>query len=238
MKSQTINLLRKEKTLGNSVQTIIWFICAIGMSFIPSYPVYVGPFYITLAIMMTFALNQSSHDILYTVLLPVRKIDTVKARFLYCGLLEVIVLLAAVLIAVLKHKLHFPQNKAGIDLTIAYFGLQMIIFAVFNSIFLGNVYKDPLKPGLRYLIAAIMYFIIYAICELPMWIYFHFSEAIAAGKTDNVPALAKIGLMLSATEGPLLTKQCIVLFAGFLIFAGSWYLTFRRAARQFENYDM
>ena len=238
MKSQAVNLLRKEITLGNSVQTIIWFICAIGMSFIPSYPVYVGPFYITLAIMMTFALNQSSHDILYTVLLPVRKIDTVKARFLYCGLLEVIVLLAAVLIAVLKHKFHFPQNKAGIDLTIAYFGLQMIIFAVFNFIFLGNVYKDPLKPGLRYLIAAIMYFIIYAICELPMWIYFHFSEAIAAGQTDNVPALAKIGLMLSATEGPLLTKQCIVLFAGFLIFAGSWYLTFRRAARQFENYDM
>ena len=238
MKSQTINLLRKEITLGNSVQTIIWFICAIGMSFIPSYPVYVGPFYITLAIMMTFALNQSSHDILYTVLLPVRKIDTVKARFLYCGLLEVIVLLAAVLIAVLKHKLHFPQNKAGIDLTIAYFGLQMIIFAVFNFIFLGNVYKDPPKPGLRYLIAAIMYFIIYAICELPIWIYFHFSEAIAAGQTDNVPALARIGLMLSATEGPLLTKQCIVLFAGFLIFAGSWYLTFRRAARQFENYDM
>ena len=30
---------------------------------------------------MTFALNQSSHDILYTALLPVRKIDTVKARF-------------------------------------------------------------------------------------------------------------------------------------------------------------
>ena len=238
MKSQTKNLLRKEITLGNSVQTIIWFICAIGMSFIPSYPVYVGPFYITLAIMMTFALNQSSHDILYTVLLPVRKIDTVKARFLYCGLLEVIVLLAAVLIAVLKRQLHFPENKAGIDLTIAYFGLQMIIFAVFNFIFLGNVYKDPLKPGLRYLIAAIMYFIVYAICELPLWIYFHFREAIAAGQTDNAPALARIGLMLSATEGPLLAKQCIVLLAGFLIFSGSWYLTFRRAARQFEDYDM
>ena len=238
MKSQTINLLRKEITLGNSVQTIIWFICAIGMSFIPSYPVYVGPFYITLAIMMTFALNQSSHDILYTVLLPVRKIDTVKARFLYCGLLEVIVLLAAVLIAVLKRQLHFPENKAGIDLTIAYFGLQMIIFAVFNFIFLGNVYKDPLKPGLRYLIAAIMYFIVYAICELPLWIYFHFREAIAAGQTDNAPALARIGLMLSATEGPLLAKQCIVLLAGFLIFAGSWVLTFHRAARQFEKYDM
>ena len=238
MKSQTINLLKKEITLGNSAQTLIWFICAIGMNFIPSYPVYIGPFYITLAIMMTFALNQSSHDILYTVLLPVRKIDTVKARFLYCGLLEVIVLLASVIIAVLKHNLHFPQNKAGIDLTIAYFGLQMIVFAVFNFIFLGNVYKDPLKPGLRYLIAAIVYFIVYAICELPMWSYFHFNSLLSDGKIDSLPSLAKIGLMLNAKEGPLLTKQCIVLLCGLLIFAGSWVLTFRRAARQFEKYDM
>ena len=238
MKSQTINLLKKEITLGNSAQTLIWFICAIGMNFIPSYPVYVGPCYITLAIMMTFALNQSSHDILYTVLLPVRKIDTVKARFLYCGLLEVIVLLASLLIAILKHKLNFPQNKAGIDLTIAYFGLQMIVFAVFNFIFLGNVYKDPLKPGLRYLIAAIMYFVIYAICELPLWTYFHFRSLLADGQIDRLPVLAEIGLMLNATEGSYLTKQCIVLLAGLLIFAGSWWFTFRHAARQFENYDM
>ena len=88
MKSQTLNLLKKELVLGNTMQTIIWSICCFGMFFIPSYPSYVGPFYITLCIMMTFALNQSSHDILYTVLLPVRKIDTVKARFLYCGLTE------------------------------------------------------------------------------------------------------------------------------------------------------
>ena len=92
MKSQTLNLLKKEIVLGNSVQTVCWLICCFGMYFVPSYPCYIGPFYITLAIMLTFALNQSSHDILYTVLLPVRKIDTVKARFLYCGLLEILAL--------------------------------------------------------------------------------------------------------------------------------------------------
>ena len=68
MKSQTLNLLKKEIKLGNSTQSICWTICCFGMYLIPSYPYYVGPFYITLAIMMTFALNQSSHDILYTVL--------------------------------------------------------------------------------------------------------------------------------------------------------------------------
>ena len=120
MKSQTINLLKKELTLGNTVQSICWFICCAGMYFIPSYPSYIGPFYITLAIMMTFALNQSSHDILYTALLPVRKIDTVKARFLYCGLLEICAIAFGVIAAIIKHFVHFPENQAGINLTFAY----------------------------------------------------------------------------------------------------------------------
>ena len=121
MKSQTLNLLKKEIVLGNSVQTVCWLICCFGMYFIPSYPNYVGPFYITLAIMMTFALNQSSHDILYTVLLPVRKIDTVKARFLYCGLLEILALVFAAIALAVRNALGFPGNQAGINLTFAYF---------------------------------------------------------------------------------------------------------------------
>lgn len=238
MKSQTINLLRKEITLGNSIQTICWSICAIGMFFIPSYPAYIGPFYITLAIMMTFALNQASHDILYTVLLPVRKIDTVKARFLLCGSLEVIVMICAALIGILKYVLSFPVNKAGIDINPAYFGLQMITFAVFNFIFLGNVYKDPLKPGLRYLAAAIAYFITYAICEFPVWAYFHVRSSMPDEEIVGSQSFARIGLILSARGGESVSRQCIILFAGFLIFAGSWVITFHRAARQFECYDM
>ena len=205
MKSQTINLLKKEIKLGNTVQTLIWTICCFCMFFIPSYPSYIGPFYITLSIMMTFALNQSSHDILYTVLLPVRKIDTVKARFLYCSILEVLSLLMGAIAAVVRHFGGFPQNNAGIDLTFAYFGLQLIIFAVFNLIFFGNVYKNPLKPGLCYFIAAVAYFLVYAI---------------------------------SNTDGAMLERQLLVLLGGILIFAGSWYLTFCCAAKQFEKYDL
>ena len=136
MSSQTIKLLKKEMKLGNTVQTFIWTLCCFCMYFIPSYPSYIGPFYITLCIMMTFALNQSSHDILYTVLLPVRKIDTVKARFLYCGLIEVLSLVLAVIPTLLRVFSIFPENHAGINTTIAYFGLQLIVYSVFNLIFL------------------------------------------------------------------------------------------------------
>ena len=238
MKGQTINLLKKELTLGNTVQSICWFICCAGMYFIPSYPSYIGPFYITLAIMMTFALNQSSHDILYTALLPVRKIDTVKARFLYCGLLEICAIAFGVIAAIIKHFVHFPENQAGINLTFAYFGLQLIVFAVYNFLFLGNVYKDPLKPGLRYLAGAIGYFIIYAICELPVWAYYSMNSKLKEGIITQLPKLAKVGLMFTTFDSAYYLSQLLVLFGGILIFAGSWILTFARAAKQFEKYDL
>ena len=238
MKTQTINLLKKEILLGNSLQTICWLVCCFGMFFIPNYPSYIGPFYITLSIMMTFALNQSSHDILYTVLLPVRKIDAVKARFLYCGMLELITLVFGIVVGLIRHFAAFPQNKAGIGITIAYFGLQMLVFAVFNFLFLGNVYKDPLKPGLRYLVAAITYFVVYAICEIPVWVYFSMESKLEKGKIAELPLIAEFGRRICSSNSTDLAPQLLILLGGFLIFAGSWYITFLRAAKQFEHYDL
>lgn len=238
MKSQTLNLLKKEIILGNSVQTECWLICCFGMYFIPSYPNYVGPFYITLAIMMTFALNQSSHDILYTVLLPVRKIDTVKARFLYCGLLEILALVFAAIALAVRNAVGFPGNQAGINLTFAYFGLQLVVLSVFNFLFLGNVYKNPLKPGLRYLAGAIGYFVMYAVCEIPVWTYFGMSRKLEEGIITELPKLAQIGQMFTSLDPAFYGRQLMVLVGGAMIFMGTWSLTFKRSARQFEKYDL
>ena len=238
MKSQTLNLLKKEIVLGNSVQTVCWLICCFGMYFVPSYPCYIGPFYITLAIMLTFALNQSSHDILYTALLPVRKIDTVKARFLYCGLIELASLVLAVIPALIRVFTSFPQNQAGINTSLAYFGLQLIVYSLFNLLFLGNVYKNPLKPGLRYMVAAVVYFLAYAVCELPVWMYYGNKGKLAEGTISELPKLAQVGQMFTDISGQFLKSQCLILLGGILIFGGVWYLTFARAARQFEKYDL
>lgn len=238
MKIQTIKLIKKEIVLGNSLQTICWLVCCFGMFFIPNYPVYIGPFYIMLSIMMTFALNQASHDILYTVLLPVRKIDTVKARFLYCGLLEIVSLLFAVIAGIVRHFSSFPENKSGISITIAYFGLQLIMLAMFNIIFLGNVYKNPVKPGLRFLAAGITYFISFVIFELPVWNYYGMRNKISKGELLEFSGLGKLGSYLVSMEGRNLYIQLIILVIGILIFSGSWIITFNRAARQFEKYDI
>ncbi|MBP5567702.1 MAG: ABC-2 transporter permease [Treponema sp.] len=238
MKSQTLNLLKKELILGNTIQTIIWMTCCFGMYFIPSYPTYIGPFYITLCIMMTFALNQSSHDILYTVLLPVRKTDTVKARFLYCGLIEILSLVLALIPYFLKKAVAFPENNAGINLTVAYFGLQLVLYGIFNLIFLGNVYKNPLKPGVRYFVGAVFYFVIYALFELPVWMFYGLKKDFTEGKITELSKLAQIGQMLTDTTGAFMKNHCIILLGGILIFAGLWYISYCFAAKQFKKYDM
>lgn len=200
--------------------------------------------------MLTFALNQSAHDILYTVLLPVRKIDTVKARFLYCGMLELFVIVLAVIAALVRMAIHFPMNKAGINITVAYFGFQLMCYSIFNIFFLGNVYKDPLKIGARYFIAVVAYVVLFFICEFPVWNYYGMIEGLVKGGYDLswsiADALSKrpwyslenIGHFCTVTDLHGQIRQLPILGAGIIIFILCWILTFRRAARQFEKYDM
>ena len=238
MKSKTLNLLRKEMVLGNGAQNLCWTICCFGMYFIPNYPMYVGPFYILLCIMMSFAMNQSSHDILYTVLLPVKKSDVVKARFLYCGMLEFFALACAVIVGIVRHLVHYPSNKAGIEINLCYFGLQLILLAVFNLIYLGNIYKDPLTSGLKFLISAIAYFVGLAVCEFPVWAYFSMKGKLEAGEISELPGLGKVGMLFASVDAQYILPQLGIFALGIVIYIISWYLTFRRASRQFESYDM
>ena len=63
------------------------------------------------------------------------------------------------------------------------------------------------------------------------------NQQLADGEIAELPVFAKFGSNLYNMESALGT-QINVLIAGIIIFAGVWYLTFRRAARQFEKYDM
>ncbi|MCR4940338.1 MAG: ABC-2 transporter permease [Treponemataceae bacterium] len=247
----TMKLFKKELKLEANMSMYIWFFCVIGFYFIPSYPVYIGPYYLTLSVMMTFALNQVSNGMLYTVLLPVRKIDTVKARFLYCAFIESSFIPFAIIAGIIRNSeaLGFPANNAGIGINVAYIGLELILLAVFNLIYLGRVYKDPLKPGLKFLFASIVYFLFYVLCELPVWIYNGkmkafvgdgLSDVDAAMKINSLPWFdpSRIGQFLKLTDFSGQLSQLPILIVGLLFFVLSFFIAFRFASRQFEKYDM
>ncbi|MCR5285533.1 MAG: ABC-2 transporter permease [Treponema sp.] len=246
---KNLNLLKKEFRLGNNLSVLIWICCSFLMQIIPSYPMYVGPYYCCLCIMLSFALNQTSHDILYTVLLPVKKIDTVKARFMYACILECISLFMSIILGIVKMLVKFPENNAGIDLNVAFLGLQMFCFSVFNFIYLGGVYKNPIKSGIRFLFASLAYFAAYVLCEFPLWKFKGYKASLlAAGykafdikvAIDNLSwfRIPKIGYLFLQNDPLSLIKQLPVFACGLVIFVLVWLITYKRAAKQFERYEI
>ena len=229
--SMVFKLLKKEATLNYNVSTVIWCLCAAGMYYIPNYPAYIGMFYLLLSVMMIFQLGQAANDLTYSSLLPVRKVDTVSARFLYCGLLEIVIIALSLIACFVRRFTGFPPNASGIDMNVAFYGLQLIILSIINLVYLGNVYKNPAKVGKLFLVSSILYFVLYAICELPIWVYRAMDEA-----TGFI--LANIGAYLTATDGAGMIKQLPLLIVGIVFYVIGWVITYKRGCKQFQKYDI
>lgn len=140
-------LLKKELRLTAAPITYFFLAFAL-MTLIPGYPILVGGFFITLGIFYTFQMARESNDILYTALLPCKKQDVVRAKYAFCVLIELLGwLLCAVLTAVrltaLREAAVYTKN-AMMNANFAYLGWLLILFALFNSVFLGGFSARPM----------------------------------------------------------------------------------------------
>jgi hypothetical protein len=121
---------------------------------VPGYPYGVCCFYTALGIFFICLTARENHDAAYTLMLPVSRSDAVKARILFCAVLEVIdVLLMGVFILV-QNAIGNMANPAGLDAGLALIGEGFILFAVFNMIFFPVYYRDVNKPGKAFVIAS------------------------------------------------------------------------------------
>lgn len=107
------------------------------MLLIPSYPYTVAFFYGLLGIFFTFLNGRENKDIYYCAVLPVTKREQVRARTWMVVAVELTELVLAVPFAVLSvHINPNGTNFAGIDANVALFGAVLLIFGVFNAVFL------------------------------------------------------------------------------------------------------
>jgi len=132
--------------------------CYIFMAFgamllIPSYPYYVAFFYATLGIFFIFLQGRENRDLFFSLLLPVRKRDVVRARCLLVFLLELVQILLALPFAILRGKWDLV-NGAGIEANPALFAIVFLMFGFFNLVFLPSFYKSGYKVGKSYLLAS------------------------------------------------------------------------------------
>ena len=154
------NLLNKELFLSSSKISYL-FILFGAMAMIPGYPILVGPFFVCFGIFQTFQSGRENNDILYTVLLPVRKTDAVRAKFAFAVIIQMAAFLLETILTILR-MLVFSEavpyvNNAMMNANQIYLAWSLVIFAIFNYLFIGGYFKTAYKfagPFVTFLITA------------------------------------------------------------------------------------
>ena len=212
-------LLKKEFILFTHPTS--WMFLAFGaMMLIPGYPMYVPFFWVTLGLFYACLSARENNDLYYTLLLPVRKRDTVRARGLYFALMELLQLLACVPFAILRCVLKIGPNNAGMDVNLALFGLALALMGFFNLLFLPRLYRNPAAIGKPFLVVTVWVFVYILVAEACCFVVPFFRD------TLDTPDPQYLGVKL------------LVLLCGAAAFVLLTGLGVREAERIFEKVDL
>ncbi len=148
-------LLKKELCLALHPVNVI-FLAMSAFLLIPSYPYYVTFFYTTLGLFFVCLTGRENHDMEYTMLLPVRRCDMVRARMLLAVLIELTQVIVCIPFAVISQKINRIPNVVGMEANIAFFGLALLLLGVFNIVFFPAYYRKPSAVGVSFVIASVV----------------------------------------------------------------------------------
>ena len=214
-------LLKKEMRLAASILSYL-FIGFGFMALLPGYPILCGVFFITLGIFYSFQSAREANDIVYSVLLPVAKKDVVKGKYQFSILIElsgflVMAVLTLVRMTVLSESSVYRSN-ALMNANPFFLGMVLLIFGLFNFIFLGGFFKTAYKfskPFITYIIAA---FFMIGVAEALH--YFPGLKALNAFGFDHI------------------LLQMLLLLGGALLYTALTYFSYRKACEDFEMIDL
>ena len=145
------NLLYKELKLSLMPINILFLLAPL-LVLIPSYPYAVCFIYLPIGLVQMFNLGRENNEIFYSSLLPIKKNSFIKSRFLLVIGLEIADFLLTIPFLYLNGYLKII-NYAGLEANWAIEGIGLIMFGVFNLIFLTMFYKTGVKTGVPFLIA-------------------------------------------------------------------------------------
>lgn len=214
------NLLYKELRLTLHPTNIIFLFLA-AMVFIPGYPYYVACFFSTLGIQFLCVNARENGDAVFSMALPVRKGDVVRARIALCAGLEVLQLALMVPCFLIKDAVYPPEmtNPVGMEANFALLGLSLVLLGAFNAVFFPAYFKNIRKVGVPFVKGII-----------PLWLLMLVFEAL----THFVPFFQA----LDTTGAAFLPEKLLVLAAGGAVFALLTLAACRSSVRRFEKLDL
>ncbi len=214
------NLFYKEMKLSANPLTY-WFIIFSAMTMIPRYPILVGSFFICLGIFHTYQQIREYDDVTYTVMLPVKKRDIVTAKYLFVLFIELTAFILCTLLTIIRMKIlgtavPYATNQL-MNANMAYLGYTMIVFAVFNSIFLAGFFKTTYKIGKPFFIFCVVSFIIIIMGEI----------------LHHIPDLESLN-----NPSNLSMPQVVIFAIGIVVFMLCTWLSYQKAVKDFEGIDL
>jgi len=214
-------LLKKEMKLAASPLSYIFIAFGL-MAFLPGYPILVGSFFVCLGLFQSFQCMREANDITYTALLPVAKGDVVRAKYVFCIMIEFCYFILTsvpvlVRMTVLSEAAVYRKNVL-MNANLVYLGFVLLILGLFNLIFIGGFFKTAYKfakPFIAFIVAA---FLVVGIGEM----LFH------------IPVLSP----LNAFGFTHIGLQVGVLTAGIIVFALLTAISLHWSIKNFEKIDL
>ena len=224
-------LFYKELKICLPVQVHLDFLLA-AMLLIPSYPYLVACFFTCNSIYYMFNQSVGNNDTLFTALLPVSKAQAVKARVRFVVTIEMVMFLLLVPMILVNRRLNPAGNAAGTDGNITFLAAALVLFTIFNVVFIPAFYRDENKSGKNFLISTISVFV-----WIILWEGFMIAAAVAKGQ---VPFFAWVAENLDAypVTDSAWRIQLVALAVGALIYGLGTCLAARKAVRIFEQVDL
>ena len=199
-----------------------WFLAGALMTLLPGYPILVGSFFICFGVFQSFQHARESNDVLYSVLLPVKKRDYVTAKYLYTVFMQMIGWVLCAVLTVLRmtalSNLTPYVGNALMNPSPLYLGFVLLIFTAFNVLFLGGFFRTAYKFGLPFLRFGIAALLLISIAEV----------------LHHLPGLG----FLNTTTGERLGLQFAILGGCALIYALCTLLSLRASQKRFEMLDL
>ena len=162
------HILKKELTLSASVLSYLFILFGF-MFFIPGYPILCGVFFVTLGIFQSFQNAREANDIIFSALLPIAKKDVVRGKYIFSCFIEmcsIILMASAVIIrmTVLADATAY-RNNAMMNANLFALGMALLIFGLFNLIFIGGFFKTAYKFGKPFITHICVTFVMIGIGE-------------------------------------------------------------------------
>ena len=212
-----MTLLYKELRLAAHPTSIVFAFLGC-LVLVPAYPYSVIFLFGCLAPYITFVNARETNDLWYTAVLPVTKRESVLGKCLLVACFQLFQLLFSLPFALLRHALKIANNPVGLDATVAWYGFGLLLYAVFDLVFLTAFYRSGYKVGWAFLRASI-----------PMVVLMAATEA-----TAHIPVLA----WMDSCQPEHLFRQLPILAVGMVCYGALIPLAYRISVKHFEQVDL